>query len=98
MTRSAVVDGGEREGNRILHRYTTERMADSHEISPREVHGCVMCWAAEQKLHYAFGKQFGSGYKKDAVMDVTTGAGEYGNIVIPAQSPNSPSLSTAATP
>lgn len=78
MTRSAVVHGSEKEENKILHRYTTERMADSYEIPPREVHRRVVRWATEQKLHYAFGKKFGSGCKKDAVMDIIIGVGDKG--------------------
>ena len=34
MTRSAVIDRGEQEENRILRRHAAERMADSYEISP----------------------------------------------------------------
>ena len=32
-----------------------------------------MCRTAEQKLHYAFGKQFRPGCEMNAVMNVTTG-------------------------
>lgn len=69
MTWSATVNGGEREENRALHRYSTDGMADSCEIPLREVHRCGMCRAAQQKMHRAFGKQFRPGFTKDAVME-----------------------------
>jgi len=98
MTRSAVVDSGMERENRVLRRYATERMTNAYEVSFRKIHRCVVCRTAEQKLHRTFGKQFRPRCKKNAVMDAMTGAGGIRNFIIPAQSPNNPSLSTAATP
>ena len=68
MTRSAVIEGGEQEENRVLRRYATERMANPHEIPFRKVDWRAMRGAAEQKLHRALGKHFRPGCKKNTVI------------------------------
>jgi len=38
---------GKQEEDGGLHRYATDRMTDSYEISLRKVHGCAVCWATK---------------------------------------------------